>query len=278
MRMIVTGASGELGKVVVSKLRENHQVVSIDQISSNTRVDFVGMDVADPGRFLFFVKNNGPFDAVIHLAEIASIDVNLHGSMYHTNIVGTHHVLRTCAITSTKCIMPVWMEPAIGSLDHPVVDSLVWKRSLIKWHNIGNTIVIPIELPRLICSKYPVDTWSAYLSRFVSMRLENRLIIGDDEEISDQPLYWIPTNFAADFIIESIHRRTRESLVPLHLAERASINDIFEILLESFDLESVEVTFQHKYPRTFRRNTCAKNKRIRTWIETEIEGLVLHAK
>lgn len=100
-RILVTGSSGQLGRVIVNQLRlRNYSVFGIDIVESNTTDRL--LDIRDPVQMNEVTKG---FDAIIHTAAI-------HGKHYElkypreefikTNINGTYNLLNACVLNGIK--------------------------------------------------------------------------------------------------------------------------------------------------------------------------------
>lgn len=95
MKVLVTGSSGQLGKVTVAHLRAHgQQVTGIDIVPSATTDELI--DLRDPAGV---EKVSIGFDAVIHTAAIHGKHYELNyprEAFIHTNILGTLNLLNAC--------------------------------------------------------------------------------------------------------------------------------------------------------------------------------------
>lgn len=69
LRILVIGASGELGRAIVAELGPRHDVVSAGSKSGEVRID-----IADPASIVAGLKAAGPLDAVVCAAGAVSFD------------------------------------------------------------------------------------------------------------------------------------------------------------------------------------------------------------
>ena len=102
MKILVTGACGNIGKKLVPYLRKcGHEVTRLD-ISQEYAKDYIKHDIRDPiGAIGTF-----DFDVVYHLAGIVSRIVSEEARMLtvSTNIDGTYKVARFCQAIGAKMI------------------------------------------------------------------------------------------------------------------------------------------------------------------------------
>lgn len=103
-RMVVTGASGFLGRHLVEALCREHEIVAVSRASPGSRgmalpagVRWLYLDVADaPGldEAMAQVRREGPVQVLIHLAGHYDFSGERHPEYQRTNVEGTRHVLR----------------------------------------------------------------------------------------------------------------------------------------------------------------------------------------
>lgn len=60
MRILVIGASGELGRAVIAELKGRHEIISAGSNSGDIRID-----ISDPARIVAGLAKAGPLDAVV---------------------------------------------------------------------------------------------------------------------------------------------------------------------------------------------------------------------
>jgi dTDP-4-dehydrorhamnose reductase len=88
MRILVTGAQGQLGRLLVSQLSDTHEVVG---------VDLQEMDITDRLRTYWFVQEVQP-SLVIHAAALTQVDYCAQhpDEALRVNAYGTQHVALAC--------------------------------------------------------------------------------------------------------------------------------------------------------------------------------------
>ncbi|WP_183565826.1 NAD-dependent epimerase/dehydratase family protein [Mucilaginibacter sp. SP1R1] len=138
MKVLVTGASGQLGSTTVNHLKAcGHQVYGIDIISSATTDELI--DIKDKDSVERVTRG---FDAVIHTAAIHGKHYELNyprEAFIEANIMGTLHLLNACVkngvnkflYTSTTSIYgnalvddekAVWVDELLGEQPHDIYD------------------------------------------------------------------------------------------------------------------------------------------------------------
>ncbi len=132
MRIVVTGATGKLGTVVTSELREaGHEVVALDQ--AGPRVDgFTRVDLADYGQTVDAFSSiddrySGGVDAIVHLAAIPAGGILTDSETFHNNMAVTFNVFQAArrvgvtriayASSETLLGIPFDIDPPYAPLD-----------------------------------------------------------------------------------------------------------------------------------------------------------------
>jgi nucleoside-diphosphate-sugar epimerase len=116
--VVVTGASGFIGKALVPRLTPNWEVFAASRagiIVADAKA--VVLDLLDPSTF-----DNLPrqVDAVVHLA--ASIEAPDYGSYVATNVLGTHRMLEYAAGAGARVIVYGSTGGIYGSSPHVLTD------------------------------------------------------------------------------------------------------------------------------------------------------------
>ncbi len=136
MRVLITGASGYFGKLLVHALRSDTgdkiDVIGVDVRETHTRGDdtmkFVSGDTRKK-RIEDLFKTEGKIDVVIHLARDSSPDLSSDQSMM-TNVYGTFHMLELAEkygvkkfiFPSSSIVYGAHMDnPALIKEDHPLL-------------------------------------------------------------------------------------------------------------------------------------------------------------
>lgn len=92
MRVLITGAGGNLGRVLAPALAENgHEPILLDYRELNTPYHFIQGDVRDLEVLLHASKG---VDAIVHGAALHGIHVDKYPTkdFWELNVTGTHHV------------------------------------------------------------------------------------------------------------------------------------------------------------------------------------------
>ncbi|MBN2042093.1 MAG: GDP-mannose 4,6-dehydratase [Spirochaetes bacterium] len=94
MRVLITGISGFVGKILHEKIRElNHEIYGIDSIDDNS--SSLQIDITDFDSMQNAVEKIKP-DFVFHLAAISRVDINDPQKIFNVNINGTLNLLSAC--------------------------------------------------------------------------------------------------------------------------------------------------------------------------------------
>ena len=114
MRIAVTGASGKLGSVVVSELRDaGHDVLAMDR--AGTRGDgFLFVDFADYGSVVDALHEGPAFDAVVHLAAIPAGGIAPESATFQNNISATFNVFQAARRAGIQTIVYASSETLLG--------------------------------------------------------------------------------------------------------------------------------------------------------------------
>ncbi|WP_028280249.1 NAD(P)-dependent oxidoreductase [Arthrobacter sp. H5] len=118
MRLAVTGASGKLGRSVVTGLTEaGHDVLALDQYGERTP-GFLKIDLTDYGHVADALQGvddrHSGFDAVVHLAAIPAPGLQPDAATFHNNMLSTYNVFQACRRAGIKRIVYASSETVLG--------------------------------------------------------------------------------------------------------------------------------------------------------------------
>ena len=112
MRILVTGGSGLVGRVVVRHLSDNNDVTVLDIVEpKESGMPFVRGDVLDFESMRKLVNN---YDAVAHLAAIPYPPKDAYEKTFRLNVMGTFNVLDACAVNGIRRIVFTSSDSTIG--------------------------------------------------------------------------------------------------------------------------------------------------------------------
>lgn len=108
MKIIVTGATGFLGKKVAERLkREGHQPIAVGRNHTagqqliNAGVPFIPTDLSNLSQTLRVFSDCGNVDAVIHCAALSS-PWGKYADFYDANVKGTDHLIKACRLCTIQ--------------------------------------------------------------------------------------------------------------------------------------------------------------------------------
>lgn len=118
MRIAVTGASGKLGRSVVTGLHEaGHQVLAMD-LAGERGPGFLTIDLTNYGdvvdALLGVDDRHSGFDAVVHLAAIPAPGLQADAATFHNNMMCTYNVFQACRRAGIKRIVYASSETVLG--------------------------------------------------------------------------------------------------------------------------------------------------------------------
>lgn len=97
MKILITGAAGAVGSLLVQGMKERHALRALDRLPLEGLEDTIEGDVGD---FDTMLEATAGMDAVIHLT---GIDHDWEGVL-HSNIIGTYNMLETARINGVRRI------------------------------------------------------------------------------------------------------------------------------------------------------------------------------
>ena len=113
--VLITGANGQLGSVLVKKLQDKHGINHVIASDIRTKIDFVGifeiLDVSDFERLKYLVEEH-QISQIYHLAAILSANGEL--TPLHTWDINTKTFLNILEISVLKKINKVFFPSSIA--------------------------------------------------------------------------------------------------------------------------------------------------------------------
>lgn len=120
-RVLVTGGSGKLGRAVLRDLVDHgYNVVSVDQQAPAERIcPSLRIDLTDFGDVAAAILGGidsfpGRFDAVVHLAAIASAGQTSNAGTFVNNVTSTYNVFEACRLADVDNIVFASSETLLG--------------------------------------------------------------------------------------------------------------------------------------------------------------------
>ncbi len=127
MRVLVTGASGYLGRTITSHLLQNGlDVIGVSRTPLTGLTQHSALDIATPSFIALITNSVAPCDVIVHAA--ANLDRSLYApEVVLTNCLGTQHILELARIWQVSHLTFLSSVPVIGiprcwpiTEDHPV--------------------------------------------------------------------------------------------------------------------------------------------------------------
>lgn len=204
MKILVTGAAGQLGSYIAEQLSKKHDIIALDVNKSSNSVgksEFVQGDIGDYRLAMDLCKSA---DAVIHAAAQVSVERSVADPVFDAkdNILGTVNMLET----ATKCMVPQFIYISSAAIfgepeqvpvneDHPCKPKSPYGVSKLAGENycfafqetygINITAIRPFNIysPR----QDPDSPYSGVITRFVELAKEgkNITIHGDGKQTRD---------------------------------------------------------------------------------------------
>jgi nucleoside-diphosphate-sugar epimerase len=126
-RVVVTGGSGKLGRVVVAELAEQgYDVVTVDRVPppADAPGSFVRADLTDHGQAVELLSGiedrYDSVDALVHLAAVPAPGVIPNAATFQHNMLTTHHVFSAARLAGVRNVVWASSETVLGL---PFVDT-----------------------------------------------------------------------------------------------------------------------------------------------------------
>jgi CDP-paratose 2-epimerase len=186
MRWLVTGGAGFIGTNLVSHLiGSGHEAIILDDMSragveanasflhDKFGVDICRVDVADAAGVAEFFADNGPFDAVAHLAGQVSLMASIDDPVrdFEVNARGTLNILEMVRVRSPEtCVIGMSSNKAYGDLHQVRIVEEAMRYVAPDWPR-GFDESLPLDFHGPYgCSKGAADQYLADYSRTYGLR------------------------------------------------------------------------------------------------------------
>jgi UDP-glucose 4-epimerase len=279
MKILVTGAAGQLGSYLAEHLSKEHEVVALDINQSGNPIgksEFVQGDVNDYRLAMRLCKN---VDTVIHAAAQVSLDRSVADPVFDAkeNILGTVNMLEA----ATKCMVEqfvyissaaIFGEPEkvpVGE-DHPCkplspygVSKLAGEHyafAFLETYGLNVTSIRPFNIysPR----QDPNSPYSGVITRFVERAAEGKSITvhGDGEQTRD----FVSARDVVQLVEKCLgNEKVRGKTLNCGTGVPTTINELAEMIIELSGKErEVERTEPRKGDIRHSRADISKAKKL----------------
>ncbi|HEY6799857.1 MAG TPA: NAD(P)-dependent oxidoreductase [Agromyces sp.] len=117
MRVIVTGASGKLGRTVVRELRAHgHDVVALDRVGERGP-GFIRVDLSDYGDVIDTIDgigSEGAIDGLVHLGAIPAPGLASEVATFHNNMASTFNIFQAARRLGIMNVVYASSETVLG--------------------------------------------------------------------------------------------------------------------------------------------------------------------
>ncbi|MBM3476176.1 MAG: NAD(P)-dependent oxidoreductase [Armatimonadetes bacterium] len=111
MRIAVTGGAGYVGRAVVQRLAERHEVVVYDRQAPETEVEHVCGDILDLSAL---TKAFEGAEAVVHLAAVPALGRAPDDELMETNVMGTERVVAAAVANGVRRLVAASSDSTLG--------------------------------------------------------------------------------------------------------------------------------------------------------------------
>ena len=272
MKVLVTGASGQIGSYVLENFADKFETLGVDVNPCPVRElrDLVIQgDLRDYGFVQRIAKD---VDAVVHLAAQVSVENSWNDPVYdaENNIIATINLLKACAEASKFIYISsaaVYGNPMYVPIDeeHPKNPISPYGASKLAGENyckvFSNKLHTVIIRPFNVFSARmdPDNPYSGVIARFVS-RVKKGLppvIFGDGKQTRD----FVYVNDVVDFIEIALEKGEKGKAYNVGTGRETSILELAELVLEIAGIDAKPV-FDKPRPGDIRRS-CADISKAR---------------
>jgi UDP-glucose 4-epimerase len=297
IKVLVTGGAGFIGRWVVNKLLENHDVTALDNLSNgdmrnisafqgNKRFQFISADILNSEVLPDAFKD---VTVCIHLAAQVNVQDSLDnpGLSFSNNVVGTYNVLEACrkndvkiVIMGTCMVYDVALSKAINE-NHPIKPASPYSGSKIAAENLAFSYYYGYGLPVVILR--PFNTYGPYqkscaeggvISIFIEnyLRARDLLIYGDGNQTRD----FLYVEDCADFVVKAAFcKEAIGEVINAGTCKDITINNLASLICK--DATRIKHV-PHIHPQSEIRRLvcdCSKAKKLLGWkpLTTLEEGI-----
>jgi len=190
VKVLVTGAGGNLGRVLIPALRDaDHEVRAADARPLDLETDFVVTDVRDRGAVARAVTG---VEAIVHGAALHGIHVDNHEpeEFWDTNVTGTFNVLEAARRAGVRKLVLCSTMAVYGAESDDRGWAVVDEDSPTKPKDVyGLSKLLCEDMARYYTRLHGITAWALRLGMFVPETFERygfRLLFGgiDDRDVA----------------------------------------------------------------------------------------------
>ncbi|GBE18162.1 UDP-glucose 4-epimerase [archaeon BMS3Abin16] len=280
MSILVTGGAGFIGRWVVKKLLDEHEVIVLDNLINGGR-DNIKEFIENPD-FSFIHDDilnnkavNAAFDDVdlcIHSAAQINVQESLDSpeKAFKNNVIGTYNVLEACRKNGAKLVLMgtcmVYDIASLGSIneDHSLKPASPYAGSKVAAEELAMSYFHGYGLPVVVVR--PFNTYGPFqksnmeggvVSIFIRRYLEGKKlqIYGDGTQTRD--LLYVED--CADFIVKSaLSERAVGEVINAGTGKDVSINDLAMMICNDEDM--IEHMLHHHPQAEIQKLVCDNSK------------------
>ena len=223
--VVITGGCGGFGYFLTEHyLTQGWRVVIVDTKDDwdNTRPydSFIGH------KRLITMVNIGPAfryepDLIIHCAEENNPNHHMMEHAIHSNLTFHWSVLNHAAKFGVRTIVPLWYELNFSFAAHthskdPWIQCMRLRDQLLRHFDIGNTLISPVYMPRLISPLSTGGAWGSLVKRFYDAAVAGNVVVETTkEEVANGKIQWTtPKHAVAEIVDAAKHRNRNAFFVP----------------------------------------------------------------